>query len=323
MSYILHFLFFIFSACFASAQIDTSAAGLNMHVNNNLRTEVVSTNKFMLVNGTEGCGNILMSSQDGCALWVAPDSITLLRGKAGATGAQGVTGIQGIQGITGLNGSNGSNGSNGVTGITGTQGVSGNQGNTGPTGSTGIAGVTGQVGPTGAQGTIGSTGVQGATGVTGSAGTNGTNGSNGVTGAQGITGVTGTAGSNGTNGVTGATGVGAVYYTRVQGSAPTTYTAVNYTSIRNTNSSGVINDTLTTTGTQAGTALFPTSITSIQVSGKYGGTAVTIPLQAYTLSADKKTIIINVGTGTVLGLLGATVLSIGSGQEESIHIIGY
>lgn len=161
----------------------------------------------------------------------------------------------------------------------------------------------------------GATGLQGNTGVTGNIGITG------ATGAQGIQGNTGAMGSTGATGAQGNTGSAAVSYKRTNGFAPTTYNPVIYTSIRTTNSSGIITDTLTVDGTASGATLF-SSVKSVQLTGKYGGSLVTIPLQGYTLASNLKTITINVGTGTVLGLLGATVVVGGSGIEVSIEIIG-
>lgn len=246
---------------------------------------------------------------------------------------------RGATGPSGLNGSNGNTGSTGSVGGIGPMGNNGNTGATGSTGSVGSSGATGLQGPTGATGTQGNQGVQGPTGINGATGTNGTagqvgatgiqgaTGSNGSTGAQGIAGptgaqgITGVAGPTGGVGATGATGLGTVYYSRTQGAAPTTYTAINYTSLRTTNSSGVIIDTLTTNGSFTGTAIF-SHINGIQISGKYSGSFVSIPLSAYTVAANLKSITINVGSGTILGILGATILSVGAGQEVSIHLIG-
>lgn len=178
-----------------------------------------------------------------------------------------------------------------------------------------LSGVIGATGSTGLQGIAGATGGIGNTGVTGGTGSNGSNGSNGATGG------TGTNGSNGSAGVTGSTGAAAFAYTRIPGSAPTTFTEKFYSSTRLTNGSGVIIDTLTTNGVATGTAIF-THIYSVQLSGKYAGSIVSIPLQGYTVAGNLKTITVNVGSGTILSLLGATILAVSSGIEVSILIVG-
>lgn len=263
-------------------------------------------------------GSVLCIGDSGMLCCIKPVDSSWARGATGPTGLTGSNGITGgvgstgIQGITGPTGVGGSVGSTGAIGATGEVGPTGAAGNTGPQGTTGISG------PTGASGTNGATGTAGAVGATG---TNGTNGTNGVTGPSGLAGATGGIGPTGTVGITGPTGIGATYYTRTVGAAPTTYTAINYTSKFTTNGSGVIVDTLTTNGAFTGTAIF-THIYGVQLSGKYAGSFVSIPLSAYTVAANLKSITINVGAGTILGLLGATVLAVGAGQEISIFIVG-
>lgn len=262
--------------------------------------------------------HLLCIGDSGMLICINPLDSGWARGATGATGNTGLTGNNGTNGNTGVTGTNGNNGPTGTMGPTGSTGING------ATGSQGVTGAQGITGATGSQGIQGATGITGTAGATGSAGTNGTNGSVGATGSagtNGTNGVMGATGSNGTTGVTGATGIGAIYYTRTSGTAPTTYTAINYTSKFTTNGSGVIVDTLTTNGAFAGTAIFA-HIYGVQLSGKYGGSFVSIPMSGYTVAANLKSITVNVGSGTILGLLGATILAVGAGQEVSILIVG-
>lgn len=139
--------------------------------------------------------------------------------------------------------------------------------------------------------------------------TNGTNGAAGNTGAQGVQGNTGTQGQ------------AAICYTRTSGQAPITYTPIVYTSKFLTNNSGIVIDTLTTNGSASGTAIF-THIYSVQISGKYAGSTVSISSQSYTVSGNLKTINVNVAAGVTAVLSLATLGLVGSGVEISLLIIG-
>lgn len=167
-------------------------------------------------------------------------------------------------------------------------------------------------GPTGS---VGATGLQGLKGVTGNIG---------ITGLSGPTGTNGNTGPTGTAGITGPTGAAAIAYYRTPGAVPSGFTPVTYYSRFTTNASGIITDTLTVDGTFTGTAIFANKITGVQCTGKYGGTLITIPTQAYTVAGNLKTVTINVGTPSAVAILGGLpIVAAGAGQEISLTVTGY
>lgn len=77
-------------------------------------------------------------------------------------------------------------------------------------------------------------------------------------------------------------------------------------------------------GTAAGSALF-SQIQAVQFTAELDtGTATAVPIGALkAVSADHKTVTANVITGTVLSILGATVLAAPDGIKTHCHITGF
>lgn len=90
-----------------------------------------------------------------------------------------------------------------------------------------------------------------------------------------------------------------------------------------TTTSGVATFNPTSDGTGAGTAFFTNIYSVLATASANTSTATAVPQAAVKLvSADRKTITVNVVTGTVLGLLGPTQVFASNGTSVYLTIIG-
>lgn len=73
----------------------------------------------------------------------------------------------------------------------------------------------------------------------------------------------------------------------------------------------------------SGVAIF-SQIFAVQFTGEANTSVMTaMPVTALkSVSGDLKTVLVNVGVGTVLGILGATILGAPDGTKVHAHIIG-
>jgi len=87
---------------------------------------------------------------------------------------------------------------------------------------------------------------------------------------------------------------------------------------------GVASVNPTEDGTPNGAAVFGTVI-AVVVSGEANtGVLSAAPVGSLkTVSADRKTVTVNVMTGTVLGILGATILPAPDGTKVHVVVVGY
>jgi len=87
---------------------------------------------------------------------------------------------------------------------------------------------------------------------------------------------------------------------------------------------GVVTFYPTDDGTGSGNPLFAV-IDAVQLTPELNtGSISAVPFCAVkTVSADRKTIIANVGSGTVLGVLGATVVAVPDGTKVHALVLGH